>query len=62
MTNKSEQFRRNAGLCARRARQTRDPGSKRELEELARGWLLLAEHAERSSDYAVRLATNDNDD
>jgi hypothetical protein len=45
---KAEEFRMKAALCARRAQQARDPDIRRELEELARGWLHLAEHAERS--------------
>ena len=44
----ADDFRKKAALCARMARQTRNPEVRRELEELTQGWLRLAEHAERS--------------
>jgi hypothetical protein len=61
VAGKAEEFRNKAALCARMARQTRDPDLRRELEELAQGWLHLAEHAERP-DPTVRFISRSNDD
>jgi len=44
----ADEFRSKAATCEHIARQTQDQVVRQELEELARAWLRLAEHAERS--------------
>lgn len=43
----SERFRRRAEQTAALARRTRDARVRRQLEDIARDWLTLAEKAER---------------
>jgi hypothetical protein len=44
VSKKSKEFRERAALCQRLAQQTRNLRAKRELEEIARGYLSLAEY------------------
>ena len=44
VSKKSKEFRERAARCQRLAQQTRNLSAKRELEEIARGYLSLAEY------------------
>jgi hypothetical protein len=46
MSLRADMYRQNAAEARQRARQTRDPSIKTAFEEVARGWLLLAEQLE----------------
>jgi hypothetical protein len=47
MSEKSDDYRERAVICLQRARHAREPDIKHQFEDLARGWLLLAEQSER---------------
>lgn len=57
MSEKTEEFRSKAALCAHTARQARDPDVKRQFEELARSWLELAEQVDRANSSQVRFVS-----
>jgi hypothetical protein len=46
MSLRADMYRQNAAEARQRARQTSDPCIKTAFEEVARGWLLLAEQVE----------------
>jgi len=46
MSLRADMYRQNAAAARQRARQTSDPSIKSAFEEVARGWLLLAEQLE----------------
>jgi hypothetical protein len=46
MSSRSDEYRQRAAEAKNRAAQTRDPSIKNAFEEVARGWLLLAEQME----------------
>jgi len=46
MSLRADMYRQNAAEARQRARQTRDPSIKSAFEDVARGWLLLAEQVE----------------
>ena len=43
MSLRADMYRQNAAEARQRAKQTRDPSIKSAFEDVARGWLLLAE-------------------
>ena len=61
MSKSAEEFRSKAAMCERMARQTHDPNVRQEMEDLARGWLRVAEHAERS-DHTVQFVSRSTGD
>jgi len=46
MSLRADMYRQNAAGARQRARQTSDPSIKSAFEDVARGWLLLAEQLE----------------
>jgi hypothetical protein len=46
MSLRADMYRQNAAEARQRAKQTRDPSIKSAFEDVARGWLLLAEQVE----------------
>jgi hypothetical protein len=44
---RADEYRAQAAECLRHANQARDPETKRQYEELARQWQLMAERAEK---------------
>jgi hypothetical protein len=61
VSKKAEEFRRKAALCERMARQVHDPEARRELEDLARGYLHLAEYHDRTRQM-LRFVSRKTDD
>ena len=47
VVSRADEYRAQAAECLRHANQTRDPETKRQYEDLARQWQLMAERAEK---------------